>query len=253
MKYITWKNTPDIISGTSLRDTSYLENFNLALHVGGNLDDIINNRIEFSKKLGIKLNDWVFAQQTHSDICIKVSVSDKGRGALDYSTSIPLADALYTTDANVMLGVFHADCVPVLLYDPTLHLVCAIHSGWLGTVKEITLKTVNMLIAKEGVNPNNLLAYIGPAIGFNNFEVDTDVITQVKAMSIDTADYINYRPNSTKAYVDTKGLNKAQLIAAGVPATSIDVDSNDTFSNDKLFSYRRDHSCGRHITFIMLK
>jgi len=160
---------------------------------------------------------------------------------------------LYTTEKGIVLGVFHADCVPVLLYDPITSLVAAIHSGWQGTVKEITSKVVSHIIQTEGVDPANLQAYIGCAIEKNSLEIGMDVIEKVQAMSFDTSSYL-IRKNEDKAYMDNKGLNMQMLLNAGVLAENIHIDRNDTFQeNDAFFSYRRDHNCGRHMTYIMLK
>lgn len=253
MKLITWKNDTQVMAGTCLRNSEWKENGNLALHVGGNLNSVIENRQKCSDALGIDLNAWVFPQQTHSDHLQKVTLEDCGKGVLTYESGIEDCDALYTRDANVALGIFHADCVPVLLYDPIEGIVCAIHSGWQGTIKEITRKAIAQLMVDEHVLPSNLFAYIGPAISYKSFEVGMDVIDKVHAMSFDTTGFMTPMING-KAFVDGKGLNKKMLLDIGVLDENITVDKNDTFTNnDTLFSFRRDAQCGRHITFIMKK
>lgn len=253
MKFITWKNDKDLIAGTSLRLQNRKEANNLALHVCENIENILENRKQFSDALGIDINSWVYPQQTHSDHIKEVTKQDCGKGVSSYTSGIPDCDAIYTKDKLVALGVFHADCVPILLYDPIQQIICAIHSGWQGTVKEITAKALDHLIQKEGCKPQNMLAYIGPAIGFNSFEVEQDVLQQVQNMSFPTEAYIAF-PSSNKALVDCKGLNKQMLLNKGLLSEHITVDKNDTYqNNDVLFSYRRDPSCGRHVTFIMRK
>ena len=253
MKLKPWMNNSYILSGTTLRDPHEKENGNMALHVPGNKDNILENRKAFGKEIGKDLSDCVFACQTHSDHFYKVENKDKGKGSLHYEDGIADCDALYTTEKGIVLGVFHADCVPVLLYDPITSLVAAIHSGWQGTVKEITSKVVSHIIQTEGVDPANLQAYIGCAIEKNSLEIGMDVIEKVQAMSFDTSSYL-IRKNEDKAYMDNKGLNMKMLLNAGVLAENIHIDRNDTFQeNDAFFSYRRDHNCGRHMTYIMLK
>ncbi len=63
MNKIIWKDDEDIVAGTTLRDAQAKEDNNMALHVGGNLTDVIANRQRLSEDLGIYLNQWVFAQQ----------------------------------------------------------------------------------------------------------------------------------------------------------------------------------------------
>jgi len=129
MNKIQWIHNNKLSAGTTLRDPQQAENNNTALHTGGKAEDIINNRIRLSKDLGIALSQWVFAQQTHSDNIYKVTLKDAGRGSFSHDDGIADCDALYTKEKNIALGVFHADCVPVLLYDPFTEIICAIHSG----------------------------------------------------------------------------------------------------------------------------
>ena len=253
-KYIIWKNNPSLIAGTTLKVNSEPEQFNMALHSCEDSETIINNRRLFASDMNIELNQCVFTQQTHSDHVVSVSECDAGKGTLTYESGFADSDALYTRSNNVMLGVFHADCVPLLMFDPFTGIVCAIHAGWQGTVKEITAKTIQHLIDHEHVLAKNLLVYIGPAICQNNFEVGADVIAKVQGMSFDTTPFIYYKPETEKAHVDNKGLNLQQCLNLGVPLNNITVDKNCTFANqENFFSYRKDTKCGRHMSFIMKK
>lgn len=251
-KYILWKNETSIVAGTTLKVAGQIENFNMGLHVTENKAAVIQNRNRFSADFKINVKQCVFAKQTHSDHLVEVTRADMGKGSTDYASAIEDCDALYTKDKNVMLGVFHADCVPVLIYDPVKQLICAIHSGWQGTVKEITAKAIQTLIDKEQCDPQNMLVYIGPAISQNNFEVGEDVIEKVAAMSFDTSAYIYHK--NDKAFVDNRGLNRQMCLNANIPATNIMVDKNCTFANqNNFFSYRKDKECGRHMSFIMMR
>ena len=102
-----------------------------------------------------------------------------------------------------------------MLYDPIQNIIAAIHSGWQGTVKEITRKTMEHLITQEHVDPSHVIAYIGPAIAYRSFEVGRDVIDQILSMSFDTSGYITYLSDE-KALVNNRGLNKQMLLDAGV-------------------------------------
>ena len=79
MNKIIWKDNEDIVAGTTLRDVQVKEDNNMALHVGGNLTDVIANRQGLSEDLDISLNQWVFAQQTHSDHMHEVTKADAGK------------------------------------------------------------------------------------------------------------------------------------------------------------------------------
>src|SRR5699024_12335464 len=113
--------------------------------------------------LGVELNDVVGSNQTHSANFYEVKREDPGRGALSLDTAIDDTDALYTYEPNIVLCSFTADCVPVLFYHEDTGLIGAIHSGWQGTVKEITLKVLMHLM-----NAGNVLTgfhiYLGMAL-----------------------------------------------------------------------------------------
>lgn len=253
MNTIEWKTDIHILAGTTLKDQTQKEDNNMALHTGGDVNAIIGNRKQLCASLGIALDQCVFAQQTHSDHIHCVTKEDIGKGAMTQASAIADCDALYTRESNLLIGVFHADCVPVLLYDPIENIIAAIHSGWQGTVKEITRKTLLHLIEKEHVDPANVKAYIGPAIGYRSFEVGKDVYQQIEQMSFDTSSYLTYLGNE-KAMVNHRGLNKQMLLDLGVPMSSITINKSDTFTpNEALFSYRRDHACGRHLSYILRK
>lgn len=250
---ILWKEKRELLAGTTLRNPNKLENNNIALHCGGNLESILKNREALANKLEVPLKHWVLANQTHSNHVQRVTAADKGKGAFTQADAIPDCDALYTREANLLLGVFHADCVPILLYDPMEKIICAIHSGWLGTTKQITTKTLETLVQEEGVNPIHLQAYIGPAIAFQSLEVGMEVVEKVKVLPFDTSPYIQLLENG-KALIDNRGLNYQMLRNAGVLDENIMDDKNDTFvENPSFFSYRRDKTCGRHFSFIVRK
>lgn len=250
---IYWKRNKELIAATTLRNPNKKENNNMALHCGGASEDILWNRSHLAIKYNLSLDQMTFANQTHSDHIVCARKDDQGRGARSLEDAIQDCDALYTREPNHMIGVFTADCVPILLYDPIEKLIGAIHSGWQGTIKQITWKMMQQLINHEGCNPENIQAYIGPSIAFHSFEVGMEVVEQVKALPFDTHDYILYK-NSEKALVDNQGLNFKMLTMCGVRPEAITLDKNDTFmDNPSFFSYRRNHQCGRHLSFIIRK
>ena len=199
------------------------------------------------------MSQFVLANQTHSNHIVKITKEDAGKGAFDTSDAIADCDALYTRENNLLIGVFTADCVPILLYDPIEKLIGAIHSGWMGTTKQITAKAIERLIQEEGCKPQNIHAFIGASIAYHSFEVGMEVVDQIKKLPFDCSAYITYKENN-KAFVDNQGLNYQMLINAGILKEHITIDKNDTFAeNESFFSYRRDKACGRHLSFIVRK
>jgi YfiH family protein len=85
------------------------------------------------------------------------------------------ADALVTRIQGYALGVFTADCLPLLLFDPVQRAVGIVHAGWRGTAKAICQKTVEKMKEVFQSRASTLLAALGPCIGPCCYEVDEPV------------------------------------------------------------------------------
>src|SRR6185436_15261892 len=83
----------------------------------------------------------------------------------------PTADGLVTARAGMLVGIVTADCVPVLLVDRERRAAAAVHAGWRGAAAGILEAAVNDLHARFAVEPADLEAAIGPAIGGCCYEV----------------------------------------------------------------------------------
>lgn len=255
MDYLKW-NQPGIKAGTTLRSggssVGPYSSANMAFYVGDDADAVIANRNRLADAVGIPLDHWVFPKITHSDHLVKVTAADHGKGALCEEDSIFDADALYTTEPGIGLAVFHADCVPILLYADNTPLICAIHAGWQGTIKEITAKTVSRLITEEKIDPRHIHAYIGPSISQKHFEIDTPVLKLMKSMRFDVHPFL-VDVDAEHALFDAAACNIYQLTQAGVLAENITDSHQCTYENEERFySFRRDKNTGRHISYIAM-
>lgn len=253
MAYIDWFSVEEIYAGTSLKDKDRKEGNSFALHTCNDIDAIIENRKNLMKELNHSLDLCVFANQTHSDHIHKVTKEDIGKGCYSTEDAIMDCDALYTREKNILLGVFTADCVPILLYDHKQKIICAIHSGWQGTVKQITKKMLDVLKYDEDSEMEDIYAYIGPSIDFFSYEVGEDVIEEMKKMDIDYQKFMIPKGNG-KYLIDNKGMNQEMLLQAGVKDTHIFMHDADTFLDEEnFFSYRKNKDTGRNMTFILQK
>ncbi|AYD39994.1 peptidoglycan editing factor PgeF [Clostridium fermenticellae] len=110
------------------------------------------------------VNEVGFLSQIHSDKII------------NYDGKKHEADALITDKKNIAIGVFTADCVPVLLYDTEKHVSAAVHSGWRGTFSCIVYKTIEKMKNEYNCTCNNIAAVIGPHIHQCCYEVSDELI-----------------------------------------------------------------------------
>lgn len=251
MKTKLYRND-DIVAGITLKDLEAPELGNMALHACTDPHIVLRNRQELASSLGTDLNSFVCANQTHSANFHHVIAADKGKGAFILDTAIPETDALYTVEPDIVLCSFTADCVPVIFYDDVKGLVGVIHSGWQGTIKEITLAVMNHIIEHEGCRPENIHVYLGPALSQERFEVDEDVYLKYKKL-LYADEFMYFEPETGKYHIDNQLTVKKQSELARIPSSQITMDRTCTFNSPEGFSYRQDKKSGRHLSFIMKK
>lgn len=250
MKTKFYVNNEKFIAGITIKDETELEHNNMGLHVSKNPTHVVENRKKLAAALGSSLDDFVCANQTHSANFHRVTLADKGRGAQQIGTAIPNTDALYTFEPNLVLCSFTADCVPVIFYNEVNGLIGVIHSGWQGTVKEITLKLFKHLTETEKCNPSDFQVQIGTALSQEKFEVDEDVYVKFKNLGY-ANDFMYYNEDSCKYHIDNQLTVKKQCELAGIPAEQISIDRTCTYLSADGFSYREDKQCGRHLNFVV--
>lgn len=216
---------------------------NLGLHVGDNPDAVVHNRATAAQVISLGLDDLVFCQQTHHTSVAVVDTSHRGRGTRSDTDALEHTDALVTTQAGVGLVVMVADCVPMVIVDPTARVLACVHAGWRGTTGGIAATAVAAMTTL-GADPARMVVGIGPSIGPDSYQVGPDVADAVTtAFGDDTGAYlIPDGPGHWK--LDLPGANAGVLHHAGVPETNIDTMDTDT-TDPNLFSHRRHTPTGR--------
>ena len=174
--------------------------------------------------------------QVHGDKIAVVVDRGTSRDRLDG------VDALVTNLTECSIGVRSADCVPILLYDKTIKLIAAVHSGWRGTTKRIVQKTISVMNREFGCHSMNLVAVIGPSIGPNSFIVHDDVMRAFSSEGFPMSN-ICKKISDGQYKIDLWGANKYLLMETGVMPQSIHTAGICSFKNhDEFFSARCDAS-----------
>jgi polyphenol oxidase len=147
----------------------------------------------------------------------------------------------------VVCAVLTADCLPVLLCDRAGTRVAALHAGWRGLAAGVLEAGVDAL----GVAPAGLLAWLGPAIGPEVFEVGGEV--RDVFLAADPAAAAAFRPSSDGRWLaDLYRLARLRLAAHGVSA--VYGGGLCTFSDaGRFYSYRRERETGRMASLIWLE
>lgn len=204
---------------------------NISFGVGDKIGSVKENRLAIKEYLA--LDALVSAQQVHGD---KVYVVD---GQLKDDIRIDGYDALVTSNPKIGLMIGHADCQPILLYDRVRSVIAAIHSGWRGSVVNITKATLSVMQQQFQTNPGDCVAGVGPSLGpccseFINFRTELPQAFQ----------QFQVREN----YFDFWQITQNQLLECGVEKKSIHIAGICTSCSPHFFSYRRACRQGSGIT-----
>ncbi len=167
-----------------------------------------------AEDLGIAAGRVVTVNQVHGDAVVRVDASNLATiRSMD-------ADVLITRERDIAIGVETADCVPILLVDPLLPAVGAVHAGWRSTVKKIVQKATAAMQEEFGTDPRRLIAAIGPSIGPECSEVDEPVMGPLREAFSSWKEVAWPRENNRWS-LDLARLNRLELIQAGVPQVNI--------------------------------
>ncbi|MFA5530542.1 MAG: peptidoglycan editing factor PgeF [Thiohalomonadaceae bacterium] len=208
---------------------------NLGDHVGDEPAAVVENRARLVQVLRLPAEPrWL--KQVH------------GTCALDAAAAIGgcEADAAFTALPGVVCAVLTADCLPVLFCDRAGTRVAAAHAGWRGLAAGVLERTMDTL----GTAPADVLAWLGPAIGPQAFQVGEEVRTAF--VSQDQAAATAFRPHGEGRWLaDLYALARLRLSRHGVAA--VYGGGLCTFSDPaRFFSYRRDGATGRMASLIWL-
>lgn len=209
------------------------DSFNLGDHVGDSPLAVAHNRQRLSALLP---SEPVWLKQVHG-----TQIIDAG-----HTTCHPEGDACITSQRGAVCVVMTADCLPVLLCDEQGSVVGAAHAGWRGLCDGVIEQTVHAM----SVPPQTLMAWLGPAIGPQAFEVGEEVRAAFIAQQAEAASAFTPGENN-KWLANIYQLARLRLRAMGI--TRIYGGDLCTYTDQqRFFSYRRDNATGRMGTFIWM-
>jgi polyphenol oxidase len=209
---------------------------NFGLHVNDNPMHVAQNRQLLSEFLP---SEPVWLNQVHG-----TQVVDAAN-----TTCVPEADASFATKKNVVCVTMTADCLPVLLCDSAGTCVAAVHAGWRSLCDGVIEATLKQMPAKS----QDIMAWLGPAIGPNAFEVGAEVRAQF--MAKDAQAETAFKAHGDKYLGNLYQIATQRLNALGVMQIYGGGHDKDwcTFTDkENFFSFRRDGVTGRMATLIWL-
>ena len=202
-------------------------------------ENIYENRRRFLKLFE---GNWTLTGcwQTHSADLRVVHNEHEAQPKPDVLGDDQYCDALISNTPNVLLAVKTADCVPILIGDPTTRAFAAVHAGWRGTSASIVTRAIEQMHLEDGARAEDLIVAIGPAAKECCYEVGDEVIQLFKER-FRQCEELFLPTHDGHARIDLHRANRDQLVASGVVAGKIQAAPFCTMERtDLFFSYRRE-------------
>lgn len=208
------------------------EGLNLGKHVGDDPQAVEQNRHLLISSLGCR-PAWL--SQVHG---VVVSKADPSR--------VDEADASWTDEPGVASTVLTADCLPALFCDRAGTRVAAAHAGWRGLANGVLEATLDAL----ALPPEEVLVWLGPAIGPSAFEVGPEVREAFVSSHPEAEQAFKASANEGKFMADIYQLARIRLAARGVQ--SVSGGGFCTVNDPRFYSYRRASRTGRFASLVWL-
>lgn len=204
---------------------------NVGLHVGDSPPEVHRNRELVKQKMG--------AQHLLSALQVHGAGVYVQRAPLKSDLEVDGYDALVTNVSGIALMVQHADCQPVLLYDPHKNAIAAVHSGWRGSVQNILATVVEKLREEYSSDPQNISAITGPSLG----PCCAEFINYKKELPVEFQKF-----KQGENHFDFWQITRKQLLDAGLVERNITTLGKCTCCSSYYFSYRRAVRSGNGVT-----
>lgn len=231
-----WQAPTHVHAATTQRTPGFSQGgyagLNLADHVGDDPTSVMANRQHLKHLLALP-NEPFWLNQTHSTDCVVVDDSTINRDA----------DATITRQANTVLAIMTADCLPITLCNREGNEIAAIHAGWRGLANGIVDKTLSLM----NTAPDVCMAWIGPAICGRCYATGEEVLDTFASRY--SFAHTAFHQIDNQWYADLPKI--AAMILANHGLSNIHQSEACTFeANNHFYSYRREPQTGRIATLI---
>lgn len=234
---------------TGGRSRAPYSSLNLAGHVGDDPFCVDDNRSTLLESLGIERlrPRLAMAEQVHGVRIREVAGALVGMGAYaraGEAPPLPGTDALFTLEHDVPLMLCFADCVPVVLVATgPVQAVAVAHAGWRGALGRLPGATAVRLARAAGCETSDLLAYVGPRIDPDHYEVGEELAARFVSQFGNTA--VTIAPARDR--LDLGAVVSASLSEVGVLRDHIVLtDASTAGDTGSYYSYRVEGVTGRH-------
>ncbi|MEO1017652.1 MAG: peptidoglycan editing factor PgeF [Pseudomonadota bacterium] len=205
------------------------DSLNVGWRSGDDQGNVAENRARIAGWFDVGSERLASLRQVHSARAVAIHEPQT-------TADVPEADGLVTDLPGIWLGVLGADCAPVLLIDPEVPVIGALHAGWPGALAGIVEATA-LEMERLGAQRRRILAAVGPTIAQRSYEVGADFQSRFIEQYPDSMRRFRTFESGGKPHFDLPGFVQDCLAAAGVGA--IDDLARDTRAESDLFFSRR--------------
>lgn len=234
-----WPAPPNIHAGTTTRlggvSRAPYDALNLATHVGDDEAAVLENRRLLKRALNLPAEPLWLTQVHGTEVAMP---GDAGNPACE-------ADACLSRESGQVCVVMTADCLPLLLCDRDGTVVAAVHAGWRGLLEGVIEATLHKMQRPA----DDILVWLGPAIGPEAFEVGEEVRAAFTAREAGASTAFKSTGRPGKWLADLYRLARQRLARCGVG--QVYGGGLCTYTDaGRFYSYRRDGACGRMASLI---
>jgi polyphenol oxidase len=209
----------------------------------GNMDlrfgvpaEVKKNRQVFFTSLGLTATEVIEGEQIHFN---RLLVLTEDNIKMWHGQNITGVDGFLTNDNTIGIMVRLADCVPVVLYDPTHRALALVHAGWKGIAAGIHTLALERMAVTYQTDPHDTVVWIGPSAKKSSY------IQKEVSETLSTPEWLPYhqqKPEGTA--IDLDGYILDTLTAQGIRKKHIKHDKRCTIEDKNLFSHQRSTATG---------
>lgn len=229
--------SPRLVADTSVPTQSWTSGSERGVSGANNLKEKIE------KKLNLNFTALFTAQQVHGTKVQVVSVPSPlaGEGAVE-ENYFPQTDGMLTDLPNIILVVYTADCVPIILKEEKRKVIGILHAGWRGIAAGILKEALSTLKKEWQIEPKQVNFFLGTHIRSCCYQVGKEVAEQFPKETLLQKD--------GKIYLDLEKVLRNQIQQLGGNLQCVSSEPCCTCCNQNFFSYRRNKTNARMLSFI---
>jgi len=248
----TWPAPENVHAFTTTRTGGFskapFDSFNLGAYAGDELSSVMQNR-QLLDALLPQSPYWI--KQVHGTRVLRVQGSNLG-----IHDNVMEADASFTQTPQTVLSILSADCMSVLFTNRSGTAVAAAHAGWRGLCDGVLENTIDLFLREErNQTPEQLMAWIGPSISAQHYEVGAEVrdaffrAADVRKHFLSDSCFRRSQSSEQKYWANLPRIAMERMQALGIR----EIYGGDlcTYSDpDRFYSYRRQNPTGRFASLI---